>query len=275
VWSTLLFWLNGLAFVLLGLQFRQILVAAGVHRSIPLLVVYAVAIAVVAMVTRIAWFFPGAYLPHLLSRKVRETEERPSWKTVLVGGWAGMRGAVTLAAALSIPLVLPGGEGFPGRDVVIFLAFGVIATTLFVQGTTTEWLIRKLGLREDGLFGREERLARTTAVDAGLKVLRALESSVSGPEEDSAVGVVVAEYEHRLAELGADGESRTHARIRRAAERRFRLAALEAERVAVDRLWRTNVITDEVHRPLQHLLDSEEAALKAQPARHDPPQAPL
>ncbi len=158
---------------------------------------------------------------------------------------------------------------------MIFLAFGVILTTLFVQGTTTEWLIHKLGLREDGLFGREERLARTRAVDAGLKALRDLESSATGPEEAAALGIVVAEYEYRLSELVADGETRTNARRRRASERHYRLAAVEAERVAVDALWRSNVITDAVHRPLQYLLDSEEAALKAQPAHHDPPPAPL
>src|SRR5271170_6777258 len=101
------------------------------------------------MAARLIWFYPGAYLPFVLSARIRQREKRPSWQTVLVGAWAGMRGTVTLAAALSIPLLRPDGSPFPSRDIVIFLAFGVIAASLLLQATTTEWLIHRLGLRED------------------------------------------------------------------------------------------------------------------------------
>jgi CPA1 family monovalent cation:H+ antiporter len=178
-----------------------------------------------------------------------------------------MRGAVTLAAALSIPLLLPDGSPFPGRDLVIFLSFGVIAATLLLQGTTTEWLICKLKLQEDPTRQQEEHLARTTAVDAGLAALRALEPAIQVAEESAALGHVVAEYEHRLASLGTAGETRTHARRRRAAEKRFRSAALDAERAAVDDLWRRSIIADEVHRPLQQLLDYEESMLRSTPSQ--------
>ena len=240
VWSMVIFWLNGLAFVLLGLQFPKLLEA--VHGEYPTskLIVFCAVIAAVTMAAQIAWFFPGAYLPHLLSKHIRRTEVRPGWRVVLVAGWAGLRGAVTLAAALSIPLGLSDGSPFPGRDIVIFLAFGVIAATLLIQGTTTEWLIRKLGLREDGTKQKEERLARIAAVDAGLKALRANESEQAETEAAAALGHVVAEYEQRLAALTAEGESRTHARHRRAAEKRFRILALDAERATVDNLWRRN-----------------------------------
>jgi CPA1 family monovalent cation:H+ antiporter len=266
VWSVVLFWLNGLAFVLLGLQFPHLLAEVRGEAAIPKLVEYVAVIGGVAMVARIAWFFPGAYLPFLLSAHVRKTDERPSWQAVLVGGWAGMRGVVTLAAALSIPLLLPDGRPFPGRNLVIFIAFGVIAMTLLIQGTTTEWLICSLKLQEDPTRLREEHLARTTAVDAGLAVLRAVEAETQAAEELAALGHVVAEYEHRLASLGAAGETRTHARQRRAAEKRFRSAALDAERAAVDDLWRRNIIADEVHRPLQQLLDHEESMLRSAPS---------
>jgi CPA1 family monovalent cation:H+ antiporter len=265
VWSVVLFWLNGLAFVLLGIQFPRLLAEVRSEATIPQLFGYVSAVAAVAMAARMAWFFPGAYLPFMLSRRVRRTEERPSWQAVLVGGWAGMRGVVTLAAALSIPELLPGGAPFPGRDLVIFLSFGVIAATLLIQGTTTEWLICTLGLQEDPTRRQEEHLARTTAVDAGLATLRAFEAELQAAEELAALGHVVAEYEHRLASLGEAGETRTHARRRRAAEKRFRSAALDAERAAVDDLWRRNVIADEVHRPLQQLLDYEESMLRSAP----------
>jgi Na+/H+ antiporter len=267
VWSTVLFWLNGLAFVLLGLQFPELFAAVHGSYSISRLAELVAVVAGTVMVLRLAWVFPAAYLPFVVSRKVRKAEKRPAWQAVLLCGWAGIRGTVTLAAALSIPLLMPDGSLFPYRHIVIFLALGVIAATLLIQGTTTEWLIRRLGLHEDGIRQKEDNLARTTAVGAGLEALRALESPNDSAAKMAALKHVLAEYEERLAELVAEIEDRrTHARARLAAEKQFRFAALEAERKAVDDLWTRNVITDEVHRPLQQLLDHEEAMLHAQSA---------
>jgi len=264
VWSLVLFWLNGIAFVLLGLQFPALLAAVCGHYSIPQLLGFTGAVAGTAMAARLAWVFPGTYLPFLLkSVRTRETAAAPS--AVFVVGWAGLRGTVTLAGALSIPLLLPDGSPFPGRDIVIFLAFGVIAVTLLVQGTTLERLIQRLGLREDDSRAQEEHLARTTAVEAGLQSLRTLAAAAASPEQNAALGHVVAEYEHRLAALAAEGETRTSARRRRRAEHHYRSTALHAERHAIDDLWRRGVIVDEVYRPLQQLLDHEEAMLRAAP----------
>jgi CPA1 family monovalent cation:H+ antiporter len=183
----------------------------------------------------------------------------------LVIGWAGMRGTVTLAAALSIPLVLPDGTPFPGRDIIIFLAFGVIAVTLLLQGTTLEWLILRLGLREDDTRAMEERLARTSAVKAGLAALRVHATGATAPDHGAALGQVVAEYEHRLAALEAEGETRRSSRRRRKAGHQYRLSALLAERHTLNELWRGGKIADEVHRPLQQLLDHEESLLRNAP----------
>ena len=173
-----------------------------------------------------------------------------------------MRGTVTLAAALSIPLFLPDGSPFPSRDIVIFLAFGVIAVTLLLQGTTLEALIHRLGIRGDENRPKEERLARMTAVEAGLLALRAGEQACDTPDENAALGHVIAEYEQRLAVLTAEGETRKSARRRRSANHGYRLTALLAERKALDDLWRQGTIIDEVHRPLQQLLDHEESLLR-------------
>ena len=261
VWSLLLFWLNGIAFVLLGLQFPSLFAAVSHQFSVLQLAGLTAAVAGTAIVTRIVWVFPGAYLPFLFAA-VRAREVPPPAREVFVVSWAGMRGTVTLAAALSIPLLLPNGLPLPGRDIVIFLAFGVIAATLLVQGTTLEAVIRRLGLREDENRPREERLARMAAVEAGLRALRAVEASAITPDEDAALGQVVAEYEQRLAVLTAEGETRRSARRRRVAGHRFRMAALGAEREALDGLWRSGAIIDEVHRPLQQLLDFEESLLR-------------
>lgn len=262
VWGLLIFWLNGTAFVLLGLQFPTVLAAVRDHYSIGQLLGFTAAVAGAAIVARLAWVFAGVYLPFILPGVCAE-KTRPA--TALVMGWAGMRGTVTLAGALSIPFFMPDGSPFPGRDIVIFLAFGVIAVTLLLQGTTLERLIERLALREDSSRPREERLARTTAVEAGLKALRALEAEATTVDHKAALGQVIGEYEHRLAVLEAEGETRRSARRRRIAGHGYRTAALLAERIAIDEPWRSNQIADEVHRPLQLLLDHEESLLRAGP----------
>jgi CPA1 family monovalent cation:H+ antiporter len=182
---------------------------------------------------------------------------------VFVVGWAGMRGTVTLAAAMSIPLLMPDGSPFPGRDIVIFLAFGVIATTLIVQGSTLETVIRRLGIHGDEDRPKEERLARMTAVEAGLNTLRAFENAATSADQNAALGLAIAEYEQRLAVLTAEGETQKSAHRRRVAGHHYHSAALKAERKALDDLWRSGAIIDEVHRPLQQLLDHEESMLRA------------
>lgn len=261
VWQVVVFWLNGLAFVLLGLQLPRVVQAVSETFSLGEQLGILAAVAGITMALRVAWFLPAAYLPFVLSAKVRRDYERPSFGAVCVGAWAGIRGAVTLAGALSIPFALPSGEAFPAREVVIFLACGVVVTTLVVQGMSMEWLIRRFGLREDDTRGSEELLARANAVEAGLRILREAESATMEEESRAALRHVLGEYEQRLSELSSAGETREHARKRVAAERRFRCDALQAERETINRLWRENVISDQVHRPLQQLLDHEESLL--------------
>lgn len=260
-WSLVIFWLNGIAFVLLGLQFPAVLSAVGHQFNALQLAGLSAAVAATAIVARFVWVIPGTYLPFLLPG-VRRAETPSPLRNVLVVCWAGMRGTVTLAAALSIPLALPDGAPFPGRDIVIFLAFGVIVTTLLLQGTTLEPLILRLGIREDESRSGEERLARITAVEAGLRALRGIAAGGLTQEEGAALSQVTFEYEQRLAVLTSGGETQRSASRRRGAEHGHRLAALRAEREAIDALWRSNAIIDEVHRPLQHLLDHEESVLR-------------
>jgi CPA1 family monovalent cation:H+ antiporter len=266
VWSFVLFWLNALAFILLGLQFPAILDRVDDRYSPGYILLVVGAVTGAAILARLIWVFPGAHLPRMLSKKIRLTESAPSWQGVLVTGWAGMRGSITLAAALSIPLTLPDGSEFPGRDTVIILAFGVIVSTLLLQGTTLEALICKLGLRADDTFARENLIARTAAIEGALQSLRKIDPAKDTEEERVALALVIAEYEHRLAELTAEGDIKASAKLRRSTGIRHRLHALRAERAAIDELWRKNVITDESHRPLQNLLDYEESLLEGQAA---------
>lgn len=264
VWNVVLFWLNGLAFVLLGLQLTAILESISATYSPGQLVLFTAAVSGTAILTRLIWMCPGGYVPFLLFRHALRAEPRPPLTWLVVAGWAGMRGTITLAAALSIPTVLADGSPFPGRDIVIFLSAGVIVITLLLQGTTLEALICKLRVRPDDTKVKEDRLARVAAVEAGLKHLRGTSSVTTTAEEVAALGEIIGEYEHRLAELTADGETQASARLRRESARHHRLAALAAERTALDDLWSRHVITDETHRPLQHLLDYEESLLRGQ-----------
>jgi monovalent cation/hydrogen antiporter len=269
VWSTVLFWLNGLAFILLGLQFPAILATVSGHYSTLEILLAVSAVTGVAIAARLLWMFFGGWLNRLLPRSIRNPDASPSWRELLVTGWAGMRGTITLAAALSIPRFLDDGTPFPGRDIVIFLSFGVIVSTLLLQGTSLEMLICRLGLRADETREKEDRIARIAAVEGGLRHLRLAEDAQPSPAENTALALIIAEYEHRLAELTAEGETRAQSRLHRKTGRRHRLDALRVERSVIDDLWRRDVITDDTHRPLQQLLDHEEAMLAAQSGREE------
>ncbi len=268
VWAQLLYWLNGIAFVLLGLQFPSILRGVSGGYTWPQLLGFTAAVSGAAILARLAWVYPGTYLPFLF-RGVRRTETPATPAAVFVIGWAGMRGTVTLAAALSIPLTLSDGTPFPGRDLVIFLAFGVIVVTLLVQGSTLAWLIRRLHIPGDADRPKEELLARRTAVEAGLRTLRAMNDSATTLEMRASLDAVIDEYDRRLAALIAQGETRAKARHRRQAGHHYRSIALHAERQALDDLWRSGAIIDEVYRPLQQLLDYEESLLRDAPPAAD------
>lgn len=261
VWAIYLYWLNAAAFLLLGLTAPQVYLAAREAFEAWELAAMLGTISATVILARIAWMFPGAYLPGLLVPRIRGLEARPPVGSVFVTAWAGMRGTVTLAAALSIPLALPSGSPMPSRDVVVFLALGVVAVTLLAQGVTLGPIIRRLGIQEDSSHAREEKLARVSAVRAGLEALREAAARCSNRDSSAAVAEVIAEYEHRLAELDAEGDTRAEARTRLRVARTFRSLALAAERRQLDELWRGQAINDEVYRPLQALLDHEEARL--------------
>src|SRR5206468_10117339 len=112
---------------------------------------------------RILWVFPAAYLPRLLSENLRRRDPYPSWRHVTIVAWTGMRGVVSLAAAMALPLTTQNGAPFPGRDLILFLTFIVILATLVAQGLSLPWLIHRLGIEDDKAAEKEEREARLNA----------------------------------------------------------------------------------------------------------------
>src|SRR5262249_14258998 len=143
VWTTLIFLLNSIIFLLIGLQLPMIWASLSGYSTAQLLG-YGAAICLVVILVRPLWVFPAAYLPRWLGRSVRETETRPMPAAVWVVACSGMRGVVSLAAAMALPVATAGAGGFPYRDLIIFLTFAVILGTLVGQGLTLAPLIRWL-----------------------------------------------------------------------------------------------------------------------------------
>src|SRR6266581_3407401 len=169
VWEMLEFLLNGFVFILIGLQLPEVLNAlSGNAIPIPRLVWYALLISLAVILIRILWVFPATYLPRLLFKKLCKHDPYPKWQHVTIVAWTGMRGVVSLAAALALPDKIQGGSPFPGRDLILFLSFVVILATLVVQGLSLPPLIRWLGVKDDGSMEKEEREARLKANQAAL-----------------------------------------------------------------------------------------------------------
>ena len=147
LWETLIFLLNGFVFILIGLQLPNIISGLG-NYSMSQAITYGVVISLLTIVIRIIWVFPGAYLPRLLMRSIRKKEVRPSWQAVFLTAWSGMRGVVSLASALAIPLTVPAGYDFRHRNLILFITFVVILFTLVLQGLSLKPLIRLLKLEE-------------------------------------------------------------------------------------------------------------------------------
>ncbi len=148
-WEMVAFLLNGLIFIMIGLQLPGILRNLN-HEPLSRLATYGFLISATVVLVRIAWVFPATYLPRWLSPKMRARDPIPPWQHSVLIAWAGMRGVVSLAAAFALPLLLGNRQPFPGRSYILFLTFCVILTTLVFQGLTLPILIRKLGVKDDG-----------------------------------------------------------------------------------------------------------------------------
>ncbi|TMG86166.1 MAG: Na+/H+ antiporter [Betaproteobacteria bacterium] len=266
VWTMLSYAFNGLVFLLLGVGLHAV-VADIPRESVLGLVLLGVALTAVVILLRIAWVYPAAYLPPLMSRRIREREGFQDPRSVFVVGWAGIRGSVTLAAALSLPLVTATGAPFPGRELIILLASGVIVITLVFNGLTLRWLIRWLHIRGDGIAEREERAARLATAHAAALAIRQELPRLSEPGEVAYAQALLEEYERRAQHHSANAERRIRSDAAREAERRLRLAALRAERAELMQLRDTEVINDEVLRIIQADLDHVEALVSGSTPR--------
>jgi len=260
VWEIVVFVLNALLFVLIGLQLPVILDQLSGEPAGTLLA-YGVIVSATVILVRIAWVFPATYIPRLLSGRIRKRDPYPPWQYPAFISWTGMRGAVSLAAALALPLTTDAGAAFPGRDLIQFLAFCVILATLVGQGLSMPLVIRALGLESDRLSEKEETKARIRAAEAALARLEELleEDWVRPDSAERLRGL----YSFRRSRFAArfDREDDGAIEEQSIAYQRLRRELLDAEREMLDQLRRDGVINEQVVQRVVRDLDLEDLRL--------------
>ena len=256
VWESLNFVLNGLVFVLIGLQLPAIRAAIRGYR-LPELIIEGAIFSAILILLRLVWVFPGAGISWFLRNHVAHHNERPpQLRHTFIIGWTGMRGVVSLAAALALPAVLADGSYFPHRSLIVFLTFCVIFVTLVLQGMTLPPLIRRLGLAAAGGPNCEEQEARRIVLEAAMAHL------VNAKQRDRKESAtfydhLTQHYQQRLASMKPDDERHEgsdHDRYLALA-----LEALRVERATAIRLRDEGRINDEVLRRIERELDLTES----------------
>ncbi|HET6684115.1 MAG TPA: Na+/H+ antiporter [Gaiella sp.] len=261
-WEILTFLLNVLLFGLVGLQLRPILDALSAGRGTSTLVTDVIAIVLAVIALRIVGVFAVTYVPRVLVRRVRERDPYPPWTYPAFISWNGMRGAVTIAAALLIPLTTDSGAPFPDRDLIVFLAFCVVLATLVLQGLSLPAVIRALRLEaDDGGAETEDAIARVRAAEAALARLDELvrEDWVLDDTAERLRGAYRFRIDRFSARIDPDGDGKIEKRSLK--YQKLRRELLEAERSAVVEMRNMGEISDEVMRRVEHDLDLEVSRL--------------
>jgi CPA1 family monovalent cation:H+ antiporter len=257
-WSLATFLLNGALFVLVGLEAQSAargLTSVDLARGL-------LAVAVVSAVvigTRLVWLFTTPYVIRALDRRPQQRLRRVGARARMVSGFAGFRGAVSLAIALAVPVTTSSGDPFPGRDLIVFVTAGVVAVTL-LQALLLPRVVRWARLPTDTSVDEERRLAATLAAEEAMAALPEVADEL-GTDAD-VVARTRREYEEHLGVLGADGEDEDEP-VRRHDQQyaALRLALLAHKRATVVRLRDEQRIDDIVLRQFQSKLDIEEVRL--------------
>ena len=261
-WDIATFLINGALWVFVGVQLPSAVrgvsrVDGGVHHAL----VMAVAVTIVVVVTRIAWGEATTMLVRTVDRRESQRERRIAWRQRMVSNWAGFRGAVSLAAALAVPLTTHSGAVFPDRNLIIFVVSFVILTTVLVQGSTLPAVVRWARIPEDESHADELRLARCHGAQAALDALPLVAAEV-GIDEDLQNRLHAEYKKHAALVRASDNRStRNDAEERSDLIRQVRLGVLEHKRRAITELRDQRRIDDIVLLELQAAMDLEEARL--------------
>jgi Na+/H+ antiporter len=261
VWEVVIYILNGLIFVLIGLQLRNV-VNGITDYSTKELILYGAAVSIVVIAVRFIWVIPAALLPRILSRRIRE-KERFDPRNLVVFGWAGMRGVVSMAAALALPLTFANGPSFPHRNLIIYLTFCVIVSTLVLLGLTLPWIIRKMKM-EPHSIAAEEYDVRTRIVS---ETITHIEENLSLVQDDL-LRNIKSKYEvkyNRLqkTDLPANyfGKGKTLQGNVFNEFTKMQIDLITVERKTLERLHVHGDASEEILRKIEHELDLEETRL--------------
>ncbi|MCE9501593.1 MAG: cation:proton antiporter [Leptospira sp.] len=261
LWEVLVFIVNGIAFILIGLQLPSILRGISVYPTDKLILSSAV-ISVTVIIARFVWIFPGTYLPRFFFSGIRKRESSPSMRGVIVTSWAGMRGIVSIAAAMAIPEYDNDGIPFPNRDLLIFLTYVTVLVTLVVPALTLPFLIRYLKLKSEDNTEKQEILARIECAEAGLNFLETYKADETNiPEE---INFLKQEYAEKLTLLKMEiFESGMDALLKRKSSiRNVRVKAIESERKKLIQLRNNGMIHDHILFKIQAELDMKELGIR-------------
>lgn len=261
-WDVVIWLIEGVLFLMIGFELRILLEKASVLPTSEILIAIAITSAIV-IAARFLWVFPGTYLPRLLSSRIARRDPKPPWRQVAVIGFTGIRGVVSLAVALALPLTLPNGQEFPYRDLILFVSFGVIFVTLVGIGLTLPFVVTRLGLSRRGqIEALEEREAEIAArrhiIQSARGSLDKIIKERNLPE--SLARFLEARHETRMRALPdppqEDGQY-TPATQGTGLVREI----INVERSLLHKLLRDGKITDETRRRIERDLDLEEAAV--------------
>lgn len=262
VWAMLLFVFNGLVFVLLGMSLSHVLDRLGTE-DWPRYLAYAAALWAVVTALRLAWTLSSASLTRMFARPDRKRDLR----TAALVGWAGLRGSITMAAALSIPVLLPDGQPFPQRDLIVFLAAATILLTLTINGLSLPRLVRRFDLPDDEGAARDRHAAEIAVARAASAALEQEIAALTDAEEITHARGLADRYSTRVADLADTARLDRHAR-RSALTHRLTLVAMEAQRRELYAMRDAGAINDETLREIESRLDNAElVADDSQPMR--------
>jgi Na+/H+ antiporter len=269
-WDLVIFLIEGLLFLLTGFQMRLLFEKS---KAFPFgdIVSATALVVVIIVIARFAWVYPATYLPRLMSRSLRQRDPSPPWQWTFILSFTGVRGAVSLAAALALPFALESGEAFPYRDLILFVSFGVIIVTLLGLGLGLPPVVRWLGIAEAGrgehlAEHQSEIAARREALDAALKSLDAI--TEDRELSDEVVKLLRARHEIRVTQLPDSLDPDAHEIT--ATGMALTRELISAERKFIHVLLRDGKITDEIRRRIERDLDLEEASLANREYRKAP-----
>jgi monovalent cation/hydrogen antiporter len=265
-WDFLIYLTEGMVFLITGLQARALVERIG-NFAMAELVGSAVIVTLVVILSRFVWMYPATYVPRWISASIRKRDPAPPWQWPFALAFTGIRGIVSLAAALAIPLTTAAGEPFPGRDLILFLTFTVILVTLVVQGLMLPSVMRWLGLANAGRDEREaERLeedrARQEAIMAACQRVETLAAERGIAPEF--IAPIRAFHEDRLRQIDRRVAAEDSERQLGALRDDIELLLLETERQRINELYRAGKLKDEPRRHLERELDLREAKLANQ-----------